>query len=426
MPQPTRMGDMLLTDHSIDVPLDHDHPEKGTIQVFYREVCHVSHRDSDLPLLIFLQGGPGGSSPRLNRWGMGWVNEAIQHYRVILPDQRGTGRSSRISSKTISRFENSEEASRYLALFDARAIIDDFEVIRKRHYDGQRWATLGQSYGGFLTLSYLSFAPEALLRCYITGGLPSIDPDPDELYRRTYPRVEQKLADYYQRFPGDEAQINQIADFLRDNYVCFPNGDPFTVRRFQTLGMMLGMQAASDQLHWLLEAPFTDETCSELDPYFILQVQIATGMDGAPLYAALQENIYADPARVTNWSAQRLRNERPQFDEHARPLCLTGEMVYPWMFDEIQALRPFRDAVHQLARTPGRKPLYDKAILAENTVPIAAAIYDEDLYVDRELSLATARHIPHLHYWLTNEYEHDGLRTDDRVFKRLFNLLQGR
>ena len=42
------------------------------------------------PLLIFLQGGPGGAGPRLNSpTSDGWIEEAIRHFRVILPDQRG-------------------------------------------------------------------------------------------------------------------------------------------------------------------------------------------------------------------------------------------------------------------------------------------------------------------------------------------------
>jgi proline iminopeptidase len=56
-------------------------------------------------------------------------------------------------------------------------------------------------------------------------------------------------------------------------------------------------------------------------------------------------------------------------------------------------------------------------------VPVVAAIYFDDMYVDADLSLETARHVGNLDYWITNEYEHDGMRADVRVFKRLSEML---
>jgi hypothetical protein len=66
--------------------------------------------------------------------------------------------------------------------------------------------------------------------------------------------------------------------------------------------------------------------------------------------------------------------------------------------------------------------LYDPAQLARNTVPGAAAIYAEDMYVPRVPSEATAAAIAGFKAWLTNEFEHSGLRTSDRVFERLIAL----
>lgn len=421
----TRMGEMRFVEHTIKVPLDWDAPERGEIEVFFREVSRADEASQALPLLLFLQGGPGGSSPRPLRWGIGWLNEALKHYRVILPDQRGTGRSSRISSATMASFESSEEAGEYLSLFDARAIINDFEHIRTHHYQQAQWATLGQSYGGFLTLTYLSFFPDALLRCYVTGGLPSLHPDADEVYRRTFPRAEAKLKAYLEEYPQDGEILDRLADYLQKEKVHLPNGDVLTVRRLQTLGMMLGMQTASDRLHWLLEEAFTDGGMHTLNPHFLSAIEAATSMDDMPLYAALQENIYAHPGRITQWAAQRQRDARPQFKETARPLKLTGEMVFPWMFDEIRELRAFKGAAEYLAHQEPRHAFYDPGQLAQNQVPVAAAVYHDDLYVDLELSLQTVAHIPNLRYWVTNEFEHDGLRVDSGVFKRLYKMVEG-
>jgi pimeloyl-ACP methyl ester carboxylesterase len=60
-------------------------------------------------------------------------------------------------------------------------------------------ATLGQSYGGFVTLTYLSRAPEALRACYVTGGLPAIRSTVDDVYALTYQLVAAKNARYYRR-----------------------------------------------------------------------------------------------------------------------------------------------------------------------------------------------------------------------------------
>ena len=63
----------------------------------------------------------------------------------------------------------------------------------------------------------------------------------------------------------------------------------------------------------------------------------------------------------------------------------------------------------------------------ENEVPAAAVIYAEDMYVERAFSEETAASIRGLRPWLTNEYEHDGLRQEGgRVLGRLLDLIQGR
>ena len=86
---------LAIEDHSIDVPLDWTGHEPGrafdgeTIKLFYRVVTAPEHVHDDLPLLIFLQGGPGGAGPRLNSpTSDGWIEEAIRHFRVILPAAR--------------------------------------------------------------------------------------------------------------------------------------------------------------------------------------------------------------------------------------------------------------------------------------------------------------------------------------------------
>src|SRR4051812_9668225 len=88
-----RVPGLQLTDHEFEVPLDHADPGGPTITVFAREAVASRKRDDSLPWLVYLQGGPGGRSPRPNNRS-GWLGRALGEFRVLLLDQRGTGRST--------------------------------------------------------------------------------------------------------------------------------------------------------------------------------------------------------------------------------------------------------------------------------------------------------------------------------------------
>jgi hypothetical protein len=71
--------------------------------------------------------------------------------------------------------------------------------------------------------------------------------------------------------------------------------------------------------------------------------------------------------------------------------------------------------------------LYDAERLRANEVPVAAAVYAEDAYVESALSMQTAKTVSGLRPWLTNEYQHNGLRAaGDHVLNRLIDLASGR
>jgi hypothetical protein len=101
-------------------------------------------------------------------------------------------------------------------------------------------------------------------------------------------------------------------------------------------------------------------------------------------------------------------------------------MIYPWMMDLDPALIPLREAAGLLAERDRWPPLYDPARLAANEVPAAAAVYYDDLYVPAALSLRTAGAIRGLRAWVTNEWEHEGLRVSGgRVLSRLIAMNRG-
>jgi hypothetical protein len=97
------------------------------------------------------------------------------------------------------------------------------------------------------------------------------------------------------------------------------------------------------------------------------------------------------------------------------PPCCSGEMIYPWMFGTDPALRPLRDAAELLAGRDSRPDLYDAARLRANGVPVAAAVYRDDMYMDREHLVRTAEVIRALRPWVTSEYEHDGRTAEGSV-----------
>jgi proline iminopeptidase len=320
-------------------------------------------------------------------------------------------------------FASGQAAGDFLACFRADSIVRDFEHLRKTVFGGKRWVSLGQSYGGFITLTYLSQSPEGLAGSLVTGGLAGLRPSADEVYRRTYPRVEAKTEQYYRRYPDDIARIGAIADYIEANQVFLPDGDRLTVRRLQTVGIDFGMKPGFENIHWLVDEAFLRGDEGPLTEHFLAEVMRLTNYDSNPLFVVLQESLYGEGAGATAWAADRVRRELPQFAPERRPLLFTGEMMFPWMLEETRSLRDFRAGAEALAMRETYSALYDLPRLAANDVPVVAAIYFDDMYVDADLSLETARHVGNLDYWITNEYEHDGLRADVRVFKRLSEML---
>jgi pimeloyl-ACP methyl ester carboxylesterase len=421
-----RQPGTVLTDRTFRVPLDHQASDGEQLEVFAREVVAADLATADLPWLLFLQGGPGMASPRpVGREG--WLDRALRDYRVLLLDQRGTGRSSPVTWRTVAARGDAGAQADYLARFRADSIVADAELIRGELTGGKPWTVLGQSFGGFVTVSYLSLAPGGVREALITGGLPALAAAADDIYRATYPAVAAKNAAHYQRYPQDVAQGRRIATHLAARPARLPGGAPFTVEAFQSLGMILGSSTGSHVLHYLLEDPFV---CGELSDHFLHRAQAQLSFASGPLYAILHEACYAQ-GTATRWAAERIRAEFPGFSartalETDAPVLFTGEMIYPWMFEGDPVLRPVAEAAEAIAQREHWPPLYDPVVLAANQVPAAAVIYFDDMYVPQQFSVPTARAIRGLRPWVTNEYEHDGLRVAGAaVLDRLIGLVRG-
>jgi pimeloyl-ACP methyl ester carboxylesterase len=414
-----RLPGFVAREHTVTVPLDHADPDGATIEVFARELVDPTKLDDELPCLLMLQGGPGGKSPRpVDR--SSWIDVALRTHRVVLLDQRGTGRSTPITA-AITRGRSAQQVADYLSLFRADAIVADAEILRAALIGERRWDTLGQSYGGFVTLTYLSQAPEGLDHCYVTGGIPGVTATAADVYARTFTRAARRSREFYARYPQDQAAMTRLVDHLQEQTVTLPDGDVLTPHRMRTVGSIFGMSYGFENVHWLLDDAWAGD---ELHPEFLYQVGLSTGFVDNVLYP-LQEYCYGSGA-ATGWAAQREYERRPEFAADARPVLFTAEMMFPWMFREIRSLTPFAAAADLLATKDDWPPLYDLDRLAANEVPLCAAVYFDDLYVDADLQLQTIGQLGNARAWVTNEHEHDGLRTDSAVLEHLLDMGIGR
>jgi len=419
-----RLPGLVLTEHVFELPHDHDAPGGPTIEVFARELTRPGAPEGG-PVLVFLQGGPGFCAPRPTE-SRGWIGRALQDYRVLLIDQRGTGRSTAIDGPRLAAVGDATAQASYLRQFRSDSIVRDCEAIRRELGVGP-WSVLGQSYGGFCAMRYLSAAPEGLAEVFITGGIPPLRAEARDIYRRTYELCKLKNREYYERYPEDVERIRDIAEHLRSREVCLPGGEPLSVRRFQTLGLQLGFSDGFETVHYLVESAFTrGPEGPELSHAFLRGVQNIQSWDTNPIYSVLHEACYTQGA-ASGWAADSLRAEHPEFAlDQQGPLYLTGEMVYPWLFEEVRELQPLRDVAQLLAEAEDWPVLYDLEALGQNEVPAAAAVYANDMFVERGFSLETAAGVPNLRTWLTDEFEHNGLRADGaRVLGRLIEMVRG-
>lgn len=109
-----RRPGLVARDHVFRVPLRHDDRGAGEIEVFGREVVAPGNEARALPWLVYFQGGPGGKAERPMSTSA-WLCRALQDYRVLLLDQRGTGRSAPAHRQTLAGLSAAGQAE-HLAL----------------------------------------------------------------------------------------------------------------------------------------------------------------------------------------------------------------------------------------------------------------------------------------------------------------------
>lgn len=329
---------LVLTDHELSVPLDHTRPDGERITVFAREVADPDGRDR--PFLVFLQGGPGNEAPRPTRLPTNppWLDRALADYRVLMVDQRGTGRSTPIGA--LPEMTPQQQAD-HLTHFRADSIVADCELLREALGVG-RWSVLGQSFGGFCALSYLSTAADGLAEVFFTGGVPPVGRHVDEVYAATYATMRERNRRFHATYPRDADRLRDVLARCDAGEVRLPNGDVMTARWFRQVGSELGMSDGAAKLHYLLEldpgSPAFTHDLAVMLPF----------QERNPLYAVIHEACYAD-GHATRWSAERVMPDDFREDR----TLLTGEHVLPATFEDDSRLAPSPRRPGSLPSTSG-------------------------------------------------------------------------
>lgn len=415
---------LQLRDLTLTVPLDHADPTGAQIEVFARVVAEDGGEDR--PYLVYLQGGPGSEAPRpLSPSSTPWLPRALREHRVVMLDQRGTGRSTPVGPDTALpegaipgaatlREATAAQQAQYLTRFRADAIVADAEALRE-HLGVATWSLLGQSFGGFTALRYLSAAAGSVEKALFTGGLPTVGPDMDAVYATTWQGMIGRSERYWARFPGDRDRFRRLADAAEAGRLRLPDGQRVGVERLRRLGHLLGASQGAERLHYLLDL-------DPAAPAFAHDLAAALPFGGRnPLYGVIHESCWAD-GTSTRWAADRMMPAAVRED----PTLLGGEHIHRDLFAEDSALEGWAEAADLLAEHEWPR-LYDAEALRRCTVPGAAAVYYDDAYVPREYSMATAALLPGLRPWVTSEYEHNGLRAGgETVLEHLLDLAAGR
>jgi proline iminopeptidase len=177
------------------LPLDNGH------EMYWEE----TGRADGVPI-VFLHGGPGAGTMPVHRRFFD-----PDHYRIILYDQRGAGRSTPLASVTANTTDD---------------LVADLELLRT-HLSIERWHLFGGSWGSTLALTYAQAFPDRCLGMVLRGvftcsarevdwflrGMGRIFPDAWHDFSETIPAAERGdlLASYYKRLTDPDPEVHMPA-----------------------------------------------------------------------------------------------------------------------------------------------------------------------------------------------------------------------
>ncbi|TVY50629.1 Proline iminopeptidase [Lachnellula cervina] len=441
-------GKLKVTELVFQVPRDYSNPLLGTLRVFARSVTKherpagsVDGKGNSVqkPWLLWLQGGPGKGCQPPQAAG---ITKLIldRGYQMLYMDQRGTGLSSPITAETLALQGDTQAQADYTKLFRADNIVADCEAIRDiltRNYPAElkKWSIWGQSFGGYCALTYLSKYPQGLQEVFISAGMTAIGKGPDEVYGIAFKKMIERNEAYYEKFPEDIQSIHDLAAHIKSKGgLKMPAGGLLTVQRFLTLGMVFGLSGGFDTVHDIVLRMRLDlESFNLISRPTLSKIEAIGGYDDNVLYAILREAIY-NPRGPSNWAAERASASLEEFrwvlDPSSAtraspnvPLYFSGGMVFPFMFESFSELQKLRKVAEIIAQYPEWPDLFDEHQLAKNEVPVYAAVFVDDVYVNFELAQESIQKVRNCKQFITNTMYHDAVRSKtEQVVEALFAL----
>lgn len=441
-------GQLLVSEFFFQVPLDYADPAAGNVTLFARRAAKRERPivppepDDDAPpkpYLVYLEGGPGFGNREPQDHPL--TRAAVARgYQVLYLDHRGTGLSTPVSAAVLASLGDADDQARYLRLMRQDNTVRDCEAVRKcltRAWPASRaaWSIFGQSYGGFVALSYLSMHPAGLREVFLTGGLVPVGQPIDRVYAATFARTADRNRQYFAKFPHDAAVLRRLAAYIdARGGVPLPAGGTLTTPRLLTSGIAFGGHGGFDSVHnLLLHLHASLDQFGFFSRAALQAVETFAQFDTNIIYAILHEAIYCDgPGRPSNWSAYRVGRAIDAFSwiDPARglpgpdqPLYFSGEMIFPLHFETYPELVPLRPVADKLAAADDWPPLYDERQLRSNSIPVYAVSYVQDMYVDYNFARHTASLVKGAKVAETNVMYHSALRAkSEEVLQMLFNL----
>lgn len=454
------------------VPLQHDHNDSNgsyinlTAHMVYNMVRATDgttetadwvtciqndvHRLRDRSILLYLCGGPGADNPPNRNPAMNqWLLD--QGYSILYLDYRGCGESSPIHANDLQQrlsMKEDKSMAEYITNFCQENIVRDLEAIRQALSKERvaaggltvKWTILGQSYGGYISLTYLSMFPEGLQDVFITGGLPPCGMKIDDYFRIEYQDIVKQNKSFYQAFPDANVLVRKILSLIKNigpRKIKMTGRGYLSGHKLLTLGRQFGSKVGFPEVYGLLQSIKLDlEQTRELHTETSAQFESILHVDERPLYPILLEQTWCSGGK-TRWAAERVAREIEGFDylhmDHNGgyrdpadtpadvPIYFTANTYCRFHYDTHEELVDLKGAAEILAEHDWECP-YNYEMLSSNPceVPVYAVSFEKDMHLDLGVAAKTAAKVGGLR-WVVDPGWHQDIRYKPaEVLTRLF------
>jgi pimeloyl-ACP methyl ester carboxylesterase len=472
-----------------EVPMDYARPDGEKLQLVSR-IVFAETRDlpnqpdwdaqiqldqtlRNKPIVLYLCGGPGADNPpcrvrKMNEWFL------RRGYVVLYPEYRGCGDSSPVTHQTLTGRGTDQDKANYIAMFAQDNIVRDLEAIRlclderirglnaaermkslstneyymsksdgvQRLAPALRWTTLGQSYGGQISLTYISMHPEGLQDMFLTAACPPCGEHIDDVFRVLYKRLIQRNREFYAKYPEDVGVTRDILRMISElgaKTIHMRGRGYLSAQRLLCLGREFGQKDGFEVVHGLLNAIQSDlrSPSHQLSDSTRNDFETVLRVDDRPLFPLMQEQTWASEG-ATRWSAERVGSEIPGYE--ALRLDSNGQYLDPATFpldqdifftdhsfcrfhyDTHEGLLELKGVAEILANYEW-PCMYDYAKMKENKVPIYATSFTKDMHIDIGLSKKTADRVGNMHFFEDTVNWHQAVRSNPKaILRKLFAM----